>query len=84
MFRMDDALRGRERSGDRMGRLGFWEIALILGVALILFGRASRIGEIGKGLGEGIRNFKRGLRDEDEPAKLPGKKTDDDGGSGTT
>jgi sec-independent protein translocase protein TatA len=66
-----------------MGRLGFGEILLILGVALLLFG-AGRISEIGKGLGEGIRNFKKGLREvegddaEDAPApKALAKKKDD-------
>jgi sec-independent protein translocase protein TatA len=48
------------------------EILLILAVALLLFG-AGRIADIGKGLGEGIRNFKKGLK-EDEPPKLPPKK----------
>jgi sec-independent protein translocase protein TatA len=71
-----------------MGRLGLTEILLILGVALLLFG-GTRIGEIGKGLGEGIKNFKRGLRDDeddadklksDKPAELPAviKKKDDE------
>ncbi len=55
-----------------MGRLGPLEIVLILGVALLLFG-ASRIADIGKGLGEGIRNFKKGIKDDDPP-KLPSKK----------
>lgn len=54
-----------------MGRLGPLEIALILGVALLLFG-AGRIADIGKGLGEGIRNFKKGIKDDDPP-KLPPK-----------
>lgn len=57
-----------------MGRLGPMEILLILGVALLLFG-AGRIADIGKGLGEGIRNFKKGIKDEDPP-KLPPKKDD--------
>ena len=51
-----------------MGRLGFTEILLILAVALLLFG-AGRISDIGKGLGEGIRNFKKGLRDDEEPGE---------------
>lgn len=48
--------------------LGFGEIALILVILVVLFG-ASRIPELGKGLGEGIRNFKKGMKggpDEDE------------------
>jgi sec-independent protein translocase protein TatA len=40
-------------------------VALIL---LLLFG-ASRLSEIGKGLGEGIRNFKKGLDPDDEKEK---------------
>ena len=62
-----------------MGRLGPMEIVLILGVALLLFG-AGRIADIGKGLGEGIRNFKKGLKDEDPP-KLPPKEKDSAAGS---
>ncbi len=60
-----------------MGRLGFSEILIILVIALLLFG-AGRIADIGKGLGEGIRNFKKGLReDEEPPGKLPAKKDED-------
>lgn len=61
-----------------MGRLGFSEILVILVIALLLFG-AGRISDIGKGLGEGIKNFKKGLKDDDEPADkpLPAKKADE-------
>lgn len=59
-----------------MGRLGFSEILVILVVALLLFG-AGRIADIGKGLGEGIKNFKKGLKEDEDPAKLPAKKADD-------
>ena len=63
-----------------MGRLGFLEIAIIVGIALLLFG-AGRIADIGKGLGEGIKNFKKGIKDEDvppPPKQLPGKGDDDE------
>jgi sec-independent protein translocase protein TatA len=63
-----------------MGRLGPMEILLILGVALLLFG-AGRIADIGKGLGEGIRNFKKGIKD-DEPPKLPPKKEEETAAGG--
>ena len=55
-----------------MGRIGFAEILVILVVALLLFG-AGRIADIGKGLGEGIKNFKKGLKEDEDPAKLPAK-----------
>jgi sec-independent protein translocase protein TatA len=56
-----------------MGRLGPLEIVIILGVILLLFG-AGRIADIGKGLGEGIRNFKKGIKDDAEPPKQLPKK----------
>jgi sec-independent protein translocase protein TatA len=53
-----------------MGRFGITEILILLALAVLFFGGA-RIASLGKGLGEGIKNFKKGLKDEDEPAKLP-------------
>jgi sec-independent protein translocase protein TatA len=48
-----------------MGGLSIGHLLIVLVIALLLFG-AGRVSEIGKGLGEGIRNFKKGLREEDE------------------
>ncbi len=42
--------------------LGPMELVLILLIVLVVFG-ASRLPQLGKGLGEGIRNFKRGVSD---------------------
>ncbi|MDI1428067.1 MULTISPECIES: twin-arginine translocase TatA/TatE family subunit [Polyangium] len=66
-----------------MGRLSITELLLILGVALLLFG-AGRISDIGKGLGEGIRNFKKGLKDEDQPPPKQLPKKDEEGGEKST
>jgi sec-independent protein translocase protein TatA len=44
------------------GELGLPEILLIVGVALLLFG-PKKIGELGKGLGEGIRSFRSAVRE---------------------
>jgi sec-independent protein translocase protein TatA len=60
-------------------RPGLMEILLILGIALLLFG-AGRLADIGRGLGEGIRNFKKGIKEDDdkeeeEKEKLPAKST---------
>ena len=52
------------------------QILIIALIILLLFG-ATRLSEIGKGLGEGIRNFKKGLQDDeagaDETADTKGK-----------
>jgi sec-independent protein translocase protein TatA len=48
-----------------MGGLSITHLLVVLIIALLLFG-AGRVSEIGKGLGEGIRNFKKGIRDDDE------------------
>lgn len=45
--------------------LGFQELLIIFLIVLVIFG-ASKLPKLGKGLGEGIRNFKSGLKG-DEP-----------------
>lgn len=47
-------------------RFGTTELLVVLAIVLIIFG-ASRLPQLGKGLGEGIRNFRRGVKN-DEPA----------------
>lgn len=44
------------------GFFGGWEIVLILAVVLILFG-AKKLPELAKGLGQGIKEFKKATRD---------------------
>ena len=48
--------------------LGFQELLVIGAIAVLLFG-GKKIGELGKGLGEGIKNFKTALKSEDEQPK---------------
>jgi sec-independent protein translocase protein TatA len=43
--------------------LGFGELLVILVIVLVLFG-AGRLPALGKGLGEAIRGFKDGMKDE--------------------
>jgi sec-independent protein translocase protein TatA len=51
-----------------MGNIGPGELLIIALIALLLFG-AGRIADIGKGLGQGIRNFKEGLKEAGEDGK---------------
>lgn len=63
------------------GRPGLGEIILILLAILLLFG-GSKLPQLGKGLGEGIRNFKKALEGKDEPP-LPAKENEKpEGGKG--
>ena len=51
-----------------MGKIGATEWLVLLAILVLLFG-ATKLPAVGKGLGEGIRNFKRALKGEDdEPA----------------
>jgi sec-independent protein translocase protein TatA len=45
--------------------LGMPELLVILVIIILIFG-TSRIASLGKGLGEGIRNFKKGIRDDED------------------
>ncbi len=45
-----------------MGSFGMQELLIILLIVVVLFG-AAKLPQIGKGLGEGIRNFKSAVKE---------------------
>jgi sec-independent protein translocase protein TatA len=49
-------------------KLGLPELVLIVGIALLLFG-PSKFASLGKGLGEGLRNFKSAMKEGEDGAK---------------
>jgi sec-independent protein translocase protein TatA len=51
-----------------MGKFGPLEIVLILAIVLLLFG-GKKIPELMRGMGKGIKNFKDGMKDEDQESK---------------
>ena len=57
--------------------LGVTELVIILVIIVILFG-ASRLPEIGKGVGEAIKNFKKSMSDQPEIDVTPEEKKKDD------
>lgn len=48
-----------------MGKIGIWELVVILAIALLLFG--GKVAGLGPALGKAIRGFKKELKGEDEP-----------------
>lgn len=44
-----------------LSKIGFTEIALIVGVALLIFG-PSKLPQLGKSVGEGLREFKKSMK----------------------
>jgi sec-independent protein translocase protein TatA len=48
-----------------MPRLGMPELLVLLVIVILVFG-INKIPQLGKGLGEGIRNFKSSLKDGEE------------------
>ena len=49
--------------------IGTTELLIILAILLLLFG-ATRIPELGKSLGQGIKGFQKAVKDEDPPKQL--------------
>jgi sec-independent protein translocase protein TatA len=46
-----------------MPSLGFPELLLLFVIVILIFG-TRRLPDLGRGIGEGIRNFKKSIRDE--------------------
>ena len=55
--------------------VGHWEILLIVGLAVVLFG-ARKLPQLGAGLGQGIRNFKESLSAKDDDEKIESSATE--------
>jgi sec-independent protein translocase protein TatA len=62
-----------------LGTLGVQELLVIFLILVLLFG-ASKLPQIGRGIGEGIRNFKSGIK-ADEPSEP--SSADDPGSKGS-
>ena len=51
------------------GKVGVMEVLILLAIVLLIWG-PGRLAELGKSMGEGIRNFKSAVKDgEKEPEK---------------
>tara|TARA_B100001142_G_C14132231_1_gene577343 strand:- start:157 stop:351 length:195 start_codon:yes stop_codon:yes gene_type:complete len=55
-----------------LGMIGPWQIILILAIVLLLFG-GRKIPELMKGLGGGLKEFKKAVKEEDKEDEDSGK-----------
>ncbi len=51
-----------------MGKIGIWELLIVLAIALLIFGPKA-LPKLGKAMGKTIGNFKKGLNEDDEAAE---------------
>ena len=58
-----------------IGGISFWQILIILVVILVLFG-GKKIRTMGSDLGEGLKGFKKAIKDEDAEKEPESKKDD--------
>ena len=50
------------------GKIGLPEVLILLAIALLIFG-PGRLAELGKSMGEGIRNFKSAVKNSEKEAE---------------
>jgi len=55
-----------------MGMPSGWELLLVVGVIVLLFG-GKKIPELAKGLGKGIKDFKQAVKEDEESSETPAK-----------
>ena len=53
-----------------MGRIGIWELLLILAIVVLLFG-TKRLGTLGTDLGNALRGFRKAMQPTDEEKDKP-------------
>ena len=54
-----------------MGTWSIWHWLIVLAIALILFGGGGKISRIMGDMARGVKAFKKGLKEEEEPAAQP-------------
>ena len=59
-----------------IGGLGPWELLIVLGIVLVVFG-AGKLPAIGGSIGQALRNFKKGMKGEEADKPKTSSKVND-------
>ena len=59
--------------------IGFWQIIIVVGLVVILFGRG-KISELMGDVAKGLKSFKKGMKDDDESSEVKNVNQDSDNG----
>ena len=57
-----------------MGTFSIWHWLIVLAVVLVLFGGKGKISSLMGDFGKGLKSFKKGMKEEDEPVAEEEKK----------
>ncbi|MDR1046000.1 MAG: twin-arginine translocase TatA/TatE family subunit [Candidatus Adiutrix sp.] len=57
-----------------MGNIGVWELVIIVILVIVIFG-GRRLPELGRGLGQGLANFRRAVREPDQAGPAAGQRS---------
>jgi sec-independent protein translocase protein TatA len=66
---------GSPQKGEMMPHIGPWELALILGIVLIVFG-VGKLPQVGGSIGKALREFRKGQELDDEAIQSEERPTD--------
>ena len=58
-----------------MGGLSIWHILILAIVALLLFGGRGKISDLMGDVAKGVKSFRQGLNEPDDPKTIPGTTT---------
>jgi sec-independent protein translocase protein TatA len=61
-----------------MGALSIWHILILVVVAVLLFGGRGKISDLMGDVAKGIKSFRQGLSEPDDPRPIPDRRDEKD------
>ena len=67
-----------------MGGLSIWHVVIFAGIALVVFGGRGKISDVMGDFAKGIRSFREGLKEPEDPKTINGQPANPASSSSTT